>query len=316
MNKYKIEDKIDFFEELYKSLVIEDDDNENSNYEKNNICLISNEQLTDKFVELKCGHKFNYIPLYNDIVNHKKKFNLMEGNNSHLKLNEIRCPYCRNKQDKLLPYYEELGLHKVNGVNFYQENLNKKINKKCEYQILNDNYDEKIEESESNKKYKCCYKSFSTQISDYNIDNPLEPIFTYGDNKYYCYEHKVIMIKKYKLEKKEKMIEEKKQIKAQIKSEKEKIKEETKNAKQKIKEEAKKIKEEGKKVKEEGKNTKEKENENIVLGSSIIENQPNCCLQILKTGICKGKPCGCKVFSENVCKRHYSQIHKELIIAN
>jgi gas vesicle protein len=298
MNKYKIEDKIDFFEELYKSLVIEDDYNEN-----NNNCLISNEQLTDKFVELNCGHKFNYIPLYNDIVNHKKKFNFMEGNNSHLKLNEIRCPYCRNKQDKLLPYYEELGLHKVNGVNFYQENLNKKINKNCEYEILNDNYDDKIEESESNKKYKCCCTLFSTQIVEYNINNSLESIFTYGDKKYYCYQHKRIMIKKYKLEKKEKMIQEKKEIKAQIKSqikaEKETAKEEAKNAKKKIKEQA--------------KNTKQKKNENIVLSP---KNQPNCCLQILKTGICKGKPCGCKVFSENVCKRHYLQTHKELIIVN
>jgi hypothetical protein len=59
MDKYKLEGGIDFFAELYKSLDIEESD-------ENNMCLITNQPLTDKFVSLNCGHKFNYIPLYND----------------------------------------------------------------------------------------------------------------------------------------------------------------------------------------------------------------------------------------------------------
>ena len=61
-NKYIIEDGIDFFAELYKSL----DDKEllEKTEEDNNKCLITNQPLTDKFVELNCGHKFNYVALY------------------------------------------------------------------------------------------------------------------------------------------------------------------------------------------------------------------------------------------------------------
>ena len=60
---------------------------------------------------------------------------------------------------------------------------------------------------------------------------------------------------------------------------------------------------------------KELKSENIVLGVLNIENQTGC-VQILKTGTNKGKPCGCKIVSENMCKRHYLLNHKELIINN
>ena len=73
MKKYIIEGGIDFYSELYKSLDIEE--NINKIEADNNICLISNLPLTDKYIKLNCGHKFNYIPLYHDIYNHKKKFN-------------------------------------------------------------------------------------------------------------------------------------------------------------------------------------------------------------------------------------------------
>ena len=115
-NLYNIEGNIDFFNELYKSLDI-DDDTQNEN-----ICLITNEPLTDNYVHLQCHHKFNYIAIYNDIKNHKQKFNSFEGLKSQLLPHEIRCPYCRNKQTGLLPYYEELGLPKLHGVNYLDPN--------------------------------------------------------------------------------------------------------------------------------------------------------------------------------------------------
>ena len=118
MKKYNIEGNVDFFSELYKSLDEEDNTESNNN---DNICLITNQVLIDKFVKLNCGHKFNYIPLYNDIYNHKKKFNNMEGSSSSLKMNEIRCPYCRKKQLGVLPYYEDLLSTKTNGVNWYDD---------------------------------------------------------------------------------------------------------------------------------------------------------------------------------------------------
>lgn len=71
MVKYNIEGGLDFYAELYKSLDIEEC--EQKTEEDENKCLITNQQLTDKHIIMDCGHKFNYIPLYNDIVNHKKK---------------------------------------------------------------------------------------------------------------------------------------------------------------------------------------------------------------------------------------------------
>ena len=40
---------------------------------------------------MECGHKFNYLPLFNDIKNHKQKFNGMEGTSSKLDLNQINA---------------------------------------------------------------------------------------------------------------------------------------------------------------------------------------------------------------------------------
>ena len=307
MSKYNIEGGIDFFSELYKSLDIEE--NEEKTEEDKNKCLISNQELTDKHLELICGHKFNYVPLYNDLVNHKNKFNNMEGTHSKLNTNEIRCPYCRKKQQYILPYYEELGLKKVNGVNFYDPNLkqlhsnNAYKSHKCEYQFPNQNYDPTKPESETNSKYinnhSCHYNG--TQISIYNAVNP--PILmTYGDTKYYCYTHKKEMIKQYKLQQKEKEKDEKKQAKI---VEKQMKLLEKQNAKAKEKEE----KQKAKALK------KNSMSENVVLGLSNIENQTGC-VQILKTGPNKDKPCGCNIFSVNMCKRHYTLNHKELIINN
>ena len=72
MMKYNIEGGIDFYSELYKSLDIEE--NENKTEEDSNLCLISNQPLNEYHFKMICGHKFNYIPLYLDIKNHKEKY--------------------------------------------------------------------------------------------------------------------------------------------------------------------------------------------------------------------------------------------------
>ena len=56
MTKYNIEGGIDFYAELYKSLDVEEELEE----EDANVCLITNQPLTDKHVIMDCGHKFNY----------------------------------------------------------------------------------------------------------------------------------------------------------------------------------------------------------------------------------------------------------------
>jgi hypothetical protein len=318
MNKYSIEGNIDFFSELYKSLDIEDCEEKTD--EDNNKCLITNQTLTDKSVSLDCGHKFNYLPLYNDLVNHKLKFNCLEASSGKLNMNEIRCPYCRKKQIGILPYHDELGLKKINGVNFFDPNIklypnysHNNYSNKCEYKFPNQNFDNTQPESNTNQKYipnLLCGHHYASPISNYNPQNPSQPI-TYGDTTKYCYKHKKIMIKQYKKEEKVKEKEEKKKEmelqKSQLKAEKEKLKEE----KDKTKQAAKETKKVAKLI------NKKSLSENIVLGPSNIENQLTGCVQILKTGQNKGSPCGCKIMSESLCKRHYTLSHKtELIIIN
>lgn len=295
MKNYKIEGNIDFFNELYKSLDI--DENIEKTIEDDNLCLISGTPLVDYFVKMSCGHKFNYIPLFNDIKNHKQKFNNMEGHTSHLKYQEIRCPYCRNKQHELLPYFEEVGLPKVHGVNF--NDPDKKAfqpykshnHKNCEFLTPNPNYDPSgnspIENGALYSKLNC---QFFTCFNGgfYELSNIIEG-YT-GEDKCFCFFHKKKTLKDHNL-----------MLKTQAK-------EEVKQAKLKSKEDIKKAKEEVKlKAKEEKKILKKKPkpaSENVVLGPVVIEKTHDECIEILSSGPNKGKPCGCKVYDAAYCKRH------------
>lgn len=303
MMKYSIEGGIDFYEELYKSLDIDEDNNKTE--DDKNLCLITNKPLCDKFVEMVCGHKFNYIPLYLDIKNHKQKYNGMEGSSSRLNVNEIRCPYCRKRQQGVLPYYEELGLEKIIGVNFFDikyQNPSSQY-KKCEFLKINLYFDpsgnnvmETSEYNNGNCKFHKCYQSGSQIGHNYGLQEEIE---NYGDSKSYCWTHKKLVIKQYK------------------KSIADKAKKEIKNAKLLAKEEEKKKAiEEKQKAKEEKQKAKKANkpkfmSENIVLGPVNItdisgNNIVEGCNEILKNGINKGSVCGCKLYQDNMCKRHYS----------
>lgn len=310
MVKYNIEGNIDFYAELYNSLDIEDDEK----VEDKNICLITNKPLTDKYIIMNCGHKFNYIPLYKDIVNHKNKFNSMESSSGKLTINEIRCPYCRKKQKYILPYYEELGLPKVNGVNWYEHNAPARKIIKCMYKFPNENYDPTQPETELNLKYKKteCGIGYAAPIQLHNSANELHPI-TFGDNNCYCYYHKQLMIKQYKAEEKQKVKEQAKLAKMNAKLEAKKAKD---LEKQKIKEEKQKAKEALKKI-------SKSKNKNEVIGHIVLEvetqqeyetqsevetqseGEKKGCIAIIKSGVNKGKPCGCQTKMNMLCGRHY-----------
>ena len=309
MNKYIIEGGIDFYEELYKSLDVEETNEKTE--EDNNLCLITNQILVEKFVQLNCGHKFNYVPLFLDLKNHRQKFNGLEGSSSKLAIDEIRCPYCRTKQKGVLPYYEELGLEKINGVNIVNPYTSSSSHsyscyKPCEYLKPNPEYDpsgnEPIETNKLNKgncKFHICFSS-GTQLG-YGFEN-------YGDEKYYCWSHKKEMIKKYKQDIKIKAKEEANKQKLKLKEEAKKAKEEVK-----LKE-----KEEKKKIKEESKKSKQNPSqENVVLGQiDLSGNNVNVgCVEILKSGQNKGKPCGCKKFLDDLCNRHF-KIKNGIVINN
>ena len=76
-------------------------------------CLITQTPLCIDYVTLECGHKFNYDAIFNDVYNHKKRFHDLET--YRLKDTQIRCPYCRNIQNRLLPCPS--GKKRVCGVN-------------------------------------------------------------------------------------------------------------------------------------------------------------------------------------------------------
>ena len=68
-----------------------------------NICLISKEPLHPNHITLTCNHKFNYIPIYKEVIYQKTKLNTLYEV-TKLNSNQIKCPYCRSITDKLLPF--------------------------------------------------------------------------------------------------------------------------------------------------------------------------------------------------------------------
>lgn len=162
--QYNIEDNIDFYSELLK--IKTDTEDPQLKDDGNELCLISNNKLTDNYVTLLCGHKFNYIPLYHDIYNHKTKYNTKE--NDRLKYYELRCPYCRKKQNKLLPYCPELIPEKTHGVNDIDAN----------YLMFVDNYKIRII-----SKYSQQMKKKKTPPPSNDNSLLCETILKYGINK-------------------------------------------------------------------------------------------------------------------------------------
>jgi hypothetical protein len=138
----------------------------------------------------------------------------------------------------------------------------------------------------------------------------------YGDDKFYCWTHKKLVVNAYKKAQLDKIKEEKKQLKL-------KEKEELKKAKNEAKQ---KEKEEKQKAKVELKKKKLNVDENIIIGVSSVatesvatesvatesvavsvteeSNQILLCQEILKSGKNIGTICGNKIFENNVCKRH------------
>ena len=89
----------------------------------------------------------------------------MESSAGHLKMNEIRCPYCRKKQIGVLPYYEELNLEKVCGVNHID--LNKIVIDNKPIEISRKELYELKETLEQNNEY-CPYKKDMIGVNKIN----------------------------------------------------------------------------------------------------------------------------------------------------
>lgn len=101
---YIIEDNLDFKAALANDLE-----------EEQSICLISQQPLTKSHIQLPCKHTFNYKPLYKEIYVQKTVRNLYET--VRLKINELKCPYCRSVSEQLLPYLPSEEPERKAGVN-------------------------------------------------------------------------------------------------------------------------------------------------------------------------------------------------------
>ena len=131
LNTHPIQNSVDFFSELSK-IVKNTNTNTNTNTNMNfadnaelsdssnivistslppstsaseydDICLISKEKLHPNHIMLDCKHKFNYIPIYKEVLYQKIKSNTLYEV-TKLQSHQIKCPYCRTITNKLLPY--------------------------------------------------------------------------------------------------------------------------------------------------------------------------------------------------------------------
>ena len=122
---YKIEDDLNFYEMLYSEL------NKKDTTEKNKRCHISKQPLNDTSIKLMCGHEFNYLPIYREAIKQKKEHNHLSL--VRLKKNQLQCPYCRNIQDKVLPYKPYPNVDKILYVN--SPSSYEMLMDKCEYKF-------------------------------------------------------------------------------------------------------------------------------------------------------------------------------------
>lgn len=319
---YKLEGNINFYDELYKSL--DDDDTDIADNAK--VCKITELPLKDNYVTLKCNHVFNYDAIYTEIC--KQKFDFKTYTNESLLPNDfklwkqsgcdyyIRCPYCRNIQTELLPYYEDTPFIKRYGVNTTDTS----------YRVIdNTSHIQQQMYNTGNYVYKLYGYTFKKGVcSKINVNSSGKSIPCYnsfvsnivGLEKTYCPCHIRQAAKEYTVSLKQKIKDEKekqKEEKLKQKDEKEKqkvlqkaINEE--KAKQKVLQKA--IDKEKEKAKQ--KNTVNTANtENIVvsqtneIGVFVSDTSPQLCVAILKSGLRKGEECGLNGYNgNNMCKRH------------
>jgi len=91
---YKIEGGLNFLDEI-KEQQSSNNDNDNDK------CLLSGEKIELNSITLPCNHTFNYTPLLSEIKEQKLTTNFLET--SKLKIFQIKCPYCRQITNNLLP---------------------------------------------------------------------------------------------------------------------------------------------------------------------------------------------------------------------
>jgi hypothetical protein len=313
MVKYVIEGGLNFYEELYKSFDEEQADTDASLNDENQ-CQITGLPLTDRFVTMECNHKFNYTALYKEIYNQKFLFrsytysSLSDADKEKFDDAKtdyfIKCPYCRNIQFTLLPYYEDMvDIEKRYGIN----SLGKLENDKP-FSIFNsaNNYSYSAY-GYTFKKGLCCKVLGNVDGKDILCSSKMAAPVE-GMNKSFCSAHIRVAVREYKLEK----IRKEKALKKEEKEAQKKQKEEEKEAQKKQKEEEKEA-QKNQFLKITGALKMLKKVKNVVTSQTIeiptfegIDQVNNLCQTILKSGPRKGQLCGNKALKNvsGCCSRH------------
>ena len=105
--QYSVEEDldVDFFEALKKMQKdAEQDAGQDAEQDASiTACLITDAPLNAFHVQLECGHKFNYEPLYQEVLRQKGRMG-MHNYYEKIGTGQIKCPYCRGITNQLLPY--------------------------------------------------------------------------------------------------------------------------------------------------------------------------------------------------------------------
>lgn len=106
-----LEGNIDFYALLNNTDT--DDEAENEN-----ICLLTHIPLDKNSIKLQCNHSFNFMPLYKEVLKQKIKSSTTHYNTDKLLFHQIKCPYCRQKHNELLPHIRlNKNISFISGVN-------------------------------------------------------------------------------------------------------------------------------------------------------------------------------------------------------
>jgi len=168
--------------------------NNNNNNNNNNICLITNEKIHDNYlVKLQCGHTFHYNAIFKEIL-YNKNTNINNKYCKQFKLqkNEIQCPYCRNIQDKLLPYREDMEMKKwINCPKKYCMNMKQCGTISCKQYTNSEYCNICIKKQEQNKQIKRCISIIKSgkRIGE-KCNNQIHTIDTLKNNELYCGIHR------------------------------------------------------------------------------------------------------------------------------
>lgn len=307
MSKYTIEGNINFQEELYKLL---DEDSEN----EDELCQITGLPLKDKHIVLECKHHFNYDALYKEIYRQKYEFKTYDPQALPPKYLQkfreskldyfIKCPYCRNIQFTILPYYQDLGLKEIYGINSLDKTLPNTIIIPNSYSC----YQPKPSYGSDNYTYKCLgvwFKAgeYCQSINDFGDKCTRKYVAIIPNTQLsYCRYHYREGLQKYKTAEKKKILD----CKLAAKKE----KEDKMNDKKKLLEEKNAERElmglpplkRLPIIKKKVENIVEQQGQPI---QQYVPEEDNGCSAILKSGPNKGNKCGCKKLEANgLCKRH------------